>query len=56
MQLAKDFSNCLLKQQKTENLDSKKCIAVCSDGANMAITGKNGGLIIKLKEIMPQLK
>lgn len=34
------------------NIDWKKCIAICSDGAK-ALTGHKSGLIVKLKSIMP---
>lgn len=44
-----------IESTKNEKLDWKKCIAVCSDDAK-AITGKNGGLIVKLKEIMPHME
>uniref|UniRef100_A0A1Y1KZY7 HAT C-terminal dimerisation domain-containing protein n=2 Tax=Photinus pyralis TaxID=7054 RepID=A0A1Y1KZY7_PHOPY len=36
------------------DIDWKKCIAVCSDGAK-AMTGKNSGLVAKLKSIMPNV-
>ncbi|XP_050523088.1 protein FAM200A-like [Daktulosphaira vitifoliae] len=36
------------------DIDWKKCIAICSDGAK-AMTGKNSGLIAKLKSIMPNV-
>ncbi|CAH1101546.1 unnamed protein product [Psylliodes chrysocephalus] len=36
------------------DIDWKKCIAICSDGAK-AMTGKNSGLIVKLKLIMPNI-
>ena len=36
------------------DIDWKKCIAICSDGAK-AMTGKNSGLVAKLKSIMPNI-
>lgn len=36
------------------DIDWKKCIAICSDGAQ-AMTGKNSGLVAKLKSIMPNI-
>ncbi|XP_050340512.1 SCAN domain-containing protein 3-like [Bactrocera neohumeralis] len=36
------------------DIDWKKCIAICSDGAK-AMTGKNSGLIAKLKSIIPNI-
>lgn len=36
------------------DIDWKKCIAICSDGAK-AMSGKNSGLVAKLKSIMPNI-
>ncbi|XP_025418323.1 protein FAM200A-like [Sipha flava] len=44
-----------IETTKNENLDWNKCISVYSDGAK-AITGKNSGLIVKLKELMPHIE
>jgi len=44
-----------IETTKNEHLDWNKCISVCSDGAR-AITGKNSGLLIKLKELMPHIQ
>lgn len=44
-----------IETTKNEHLDWNKCISVCSDGAR-AITGKNSGLMVKLKELMSHIE
>lgn len=39
----------------SENIDWKKCIGVCSDGA-CAMTGKHGGVFVKIKGGGPETK
>ena len=40
---------------KNDNIDWTKCIAICGNGGK-AITGKNNGLMIKLKDLMPRVE
>jgi hypothetical protein len=43
-----DIFELFIETTKNEYFGLNKCISVCSDGAR-AITGKNSGLIVKLK-------
>ena len=40
---------------KTNNIEWKKCVGVCSDGAR-SMTGKHSGVVAKIKEVAPDVK